>query len=429
MLPPHSLAMLWIWGRLNSTQLHMSLERFAELGQLAVNARWLILLACSTWPRSVCAQVPDDAPPLAHAAQAVNCRTSTGAALCATPSSPPTSRPVIELRVVGRERALDALREALSENRLGNAELQWSYTNRFAPQELLSLVPAAKVRLHCWIDLTDPVTAQLYFVAPAHDRFMLRDFALANRLGSFELESLAQIVELSVQALLTDAAAGMSRREAVEILSPERKRKPTLALTHAANAPKRTLAPLAREDLRFGVTATYSFTQFSRELFLQHGPGVTLSLHRTSSSARSEFGLVLAYYLPSRLYNNVAGAELDRTELGLEASRQWPLFGSTKHFLGPELQTGLGVLSVRSLPGNLTGAYSMNKNARELEGYLGVGIRLTSQFTPHLGSALLVGARLQPVPVRYAYVVDGATEQLTEGRHVRFGVSLGLLVD
>ena len=329
---------------------------------------------------------------------------------------------------MGRERALAALRDALSENRLGNAELQWSYTNRFAPEQLLSLVPAAKVRLHCWIDLTDPVTAHLYFVAPAHDRFMLRDFALANRLGSFELESLAQIVELSVQALLTDAAAGMSRREAVEILSPERERKPKLAQTDAANAPNRT-APIASEKLRFGVTATYSITQFSRELFLQHGPGVTLSLHRTSSSARSEFGVALAYYLPSRLYNNVAGAEFDRTELGLEATRQWPLFGSTKHFLGPQLQTGLGILSVRSLPGNLTGAYSMNKNARELESYLGVGMRLTSQFTPHLGSTLQVGARLQPVPVRFAYVVDGATEQLTEGRHVRFGVSLGLLVD
>jgi hypothetical protein len=334
---------------------------------------------------------------------------------------PVVEQPVVEIRVVGSNASLESLRQILGTNRLGKAELRWFQTAAFAPQQILSLLPPAKVKIHCWVDLTDPTTARLYFVAPMHDRFMLRDLDLKNRFGSFEHESLAQIIELSVAVLLNDAEAGMSRSEARAVLQQSGE--------HPAK-PKEPIVLPNENPTTFGiaVAARYGIAQYSQEIPVQHGPGFGLYFERRAPRSRQQFGLSMQYALPQRIKNDTAGADVDRIDLSLNITDFFGLGAAHRQFIGPSLALGLGFVGARPIAGNLPGTYDLARSEHALEGYLGLGIAWASDLGKRLTSELKLSFLVVPKPVYHEFLVDESHEKLTEGRHLRFGANLALFV-
>lgn len=377
-------------------------------GARCVVASVAVLGVCTAWQRAVWAEVGPS---------------SSGGDVSSAESA---QAPVVEVRVVGSEDSVVQLRNVLGNRTFGGSPLFWSRVDHFAPQQLLDLVPLSRVKIRCWIDLTDPETAKLYFVAPKHDRFMVRELELMQRFGSFEAESIAQIVELSAQALLRDAEAGMSRREVTDALavhSPSGR-----AAERPAEAAPPAQAP-ARGGVGFGVRPTYGIAQYSRKIPLQQGPGIGLYLFVLHALRRDQLEASVSYALPSRVQHPIANAELDRLELRIGALSAWPLERSRRFFLGPEFNLVLGSVGARALAGDAGGTYQLERSKRDLEYGAGIGARLSSRWTPQLGMDVSLGLQYVPAPVRHEILVDASPQELTMGQKIRLGLTLGLRIE
>lgn len=338
----------------------------------------------------------------------------------APPTVSSTERPIVEIRVIGGGDTFEALRNTLGAHRLGKANLRWFESNTFAPQQILGLLPLAKVKIHCFIDLTDPLQARLYFVAPMHDRFMLREFDLPKHVGSFELESLAQIIEISVDVLLNDAEAGMSRREAQAVLAPSHEAQQVMSPppSNAQNAVTYELA----------VAAHYALSTYSHAIPVVHGPGLGLYLERSTPETQRRLGLSMRYALPHRVKSETAGVDIDRIELGLELGQLFALSRSHRTFLGPSLQGGLGWVGSTPIVGARPGTYTLERSRHTIEGYVGLKLIGAVHLAKRLSTELSLGVTLVPKPVAHDFLVDGVRVPQNEGKLVRFGLELSLFV-
>lgn len=343
-----------------------------------------------------------------------------------TRSAVSSTTPLVELRVVGTEESFLSLRQALGEQRLGKADLRWSLVERFAPLQILSLSSRDKVIVHCWIDLSDPELAHLYFAAPKHDRFMMRDFELEHRFGTLELTSLVQIVETAVAVLLTDADAGMSRRE-VEAVLTHPGSPPVRAATPPPSTAISSQSPTATVRYGWLADAGYAFRQYSREIALLHGPTMTLGLERVRDNTRQWLQISAGYAFPSRVSGTTASADIQRTTLAVSTAYLWGFPQMPSQAIGPRATVGIGYVRAAAISGDLPGVYDLELQQLSTEPYVGLG----TDFMVTLGLHGAVIARLdfEAVlrPVRHVIWVNGDEAALSEGRHFRVGTSLGLL--
>jgi hypothetical protein len=343
----------------------------------------------------------------------------------ATPTA--TTAALVELRVVGTEDSFHALKGVLGDRQLGGTRLHWSRVERFAPQQILSLFSREKVVVHCWIDLSDPAQAHLYFVAPKHDRFMMRDFDLEHRFGTLELASLAQIVETSIDVLLSDTAAGMSRREIEATLGRTATQPPAPAAARVSPPRAPSLPP---PHARYGwlADATYAFRQYSSELALLHGPTLDVGVERRHLDARQWLQISAGFAFPARVSGRTASAEVRRYSLSASLSHLWTFPQAPSQSLGPRATVGFGYVGATPRSGNMPGTYDLNSPARDLEPYLGLGADFLVGLGVHTALIARFDAEAVLRPVRHAILVNGSEETLTEGRRLRLGASLGLQV-
>lgn len=331
--------------------------------------------------------------------------------------------PRIEIHVVGSRATSEALERLLGTEVRGRARIVWSSLSTFDRQQILARLPAGGARIHCWIDLTEHGLAHLYFVAPTLDRFMMRDLAI-EQLGSFEFESLAQIIETSLDALLTDEQAGISRQQAQSILNPP---------TSAPQVPKAKgrQAVVRSSDLprvRFAVAGHYEATRYSSATKLQHGPGISLGIERLSASALQTIALSSSFHLPRRVRNETASMSLGYASLSLELAQLWALGAARQHHLGPSV--GLGIAEVQATPfaGELPGSYALLPRARTLEYHLSSGLSWRIALQQWLSLQLALKFRLVPKPLRHEFLVDGHSQVITEGLYFRPVLELAVFV-
>ena len=124
----------------------------------------------------------------------------------------------VEITVVGKPGEFRWVRTLVGVNRPGLATASWSHTERFDARELFA-TPARDGVLACWLDLSDPKRGRFYFVAPSGQRFLLRDVALSGRETEVDRASLAEVLELSVAALLENERMGLTRAETENLLA------------------------------------------------------------------------------------------------------------------------------------------------------------------------------------------------------------------
>jgi hypothetical protein len=294
----------------------------------------------------------------------------------------------------------------------------------FARQHILDLVPLSQVLIHCWIDLSDHELARLYFVAPAHDRFMVRELELGASLGEVELESLAQVIEMSLQVLLTNNDAGLSRSEARELLLKEQ----------GERASARSVEPTEKRDerraehpssVRLRAAVHYRAVSLASDVLL-HGPGGSFVLEHTRELSLDEWSATIAYAWPTRVEHPMAVVSLDRLELGASGARLWSLGRQTPWRIGPRFGTFVGATRATPEPGDSEGTYDLTRRSLRFELAVVPEVVLRLDLSRHCAAKVGLSLVIVPKPVRYELTVDGRPERIIQERHVRPGLEFAL---
>lgn len=139
-----------------------------------------------------------------------------------------SSRAVIVM--IGEVGESDELADVLAELMEKSFDPHFVREESFHPEVFLA-ENERDARVWVFITLHDPGHARLYFRGPHGERFLLRELELRRGLDEVGRESIAQVVETSVGALI-NTGVGISREEA----------KAALAREHGADAPR----PVAR---------------------------------------------------------------------------------------------------------------------------------------------------------------------------------------
>ena len=152
---------------------------------------------------------------------------TTPPAVPATDSRASRRPEAVDITLVGSADAYAGLRARVGDRLPLGVPLLWNRIDRFNPlTELLRGPPPPNPTstLRCWIDLADLNRATLYFADQRGERFLVRELPLSGRFDEVDQQSVAQVMELSVSALIENAEIGFSRAQAREIL--ERAQQP-----------------------------------------------------------------------------------------------------------------------------------------------------------------------------------------------------------
>ena len=177
---------------------------------------------------------------------------------------------LVEMTVVGPVADYERLIAPIGARTPSGVPLLWNRIDRFNPlAELLRADPPLSwVALRCWIDLSDLRRVRLYFASRGGERFLVRELALSGRLDEVDQQSLAQVLEISIAALIENQDSGLTRAEAREVL----------ARSQPEPEPPPLVQPALARRWRLAAAASYGIAAVAASMPMGQGPGVTLSL-------------------------------------------------------------------------------------------------------------------------------------------------------
>ena len=136
----------------------------------------------------------------------------------AEPTPASAAAAAVDVTVVGTPDDEEHVR-GLAVSRALGGRVRWLRVDAFEPASVLADVAAAgDAAVRVWIDMTDPRRARLTF-ATRSERFLIRDVELSGRFDEVDRAALAEVLELSVGALMDNERAGLSRDEAQALLA------------------------------------------------------------------------------------------------------------------------------------------------------------------------------------------------------------------
>jgi hypothetical protein len=341
--------------------------------------------------------------------------------------------PSVEIAVVGTAADLRWVRTLFGASGLAGATPTWVRVPRFEPLDVLrEHRPPERRSVRCWVDLSSPGRARLFFAAGSGERFLVRVIALSPRVDEMDQQALAEVLERSVTALLDDEQAGMDRAQAQALL--ESRWQPERPAPVARVTVKRSRSTAARTS-HVDVAAFYAGQALSlarpggNAVALVHGPG--LSLGGSIGSTQRRWGLWAGAQLqfPHRELADDVGLDFRTiaTRAGLEL-RQTIGGGAVSHLL-VRIGTGFDLVHLTPLPGAtdqslaLTGARW--STSLVLTAAVGVGL----QVGERLRLAVTVFADVLPTTVHYDLAVEGQATPVFSPARVRPGVALQLAAD
>ena len=357
----------------------------------------------------------------------------------AAPASP---RPAteVEITVVGKPGDLRWARSLVDPNRPGMADAHWTRTERFDVRELFESAAGSRANvLGCWLDLTSPGRGRLYFAAPSGQRFLLRDVELSGHLTEVDRAALAEVLELSVAALLENERAGLTRAEAESVLAdrqaveqaagpPVAHPAPTSALVPAAGP---TAAPRSATSSVYGMSVLFAEQALAQDFPLAERLGVEASLGRRVRSGWLA-GVMAGEHQFSVLAQNAdIGVQLSSWLVcaALEAGRLREPPGESARFWWRAwfVRLGAGVDFTRVAPGLGTQASAELAPVHWSSGLV---------LRPALGTSWALGRRLAldvqlfadlfPTAVHYDVKINGSVQTAFSPWRARPALALGL---
>jgi hypothetical protein len=336
----------------------------------------------------------------------------------------PEVRDKVEVVVVGTDEELELLRSVIGPRDFAGVEARWFRADRLDRDALLSpREPASDVAVRCFVGI-GPGRANLYFANRTAERFLVREVSLPNALDPAGREAVGQVLSLSVQALVADAQAGLTRTETERLLGGGPQDPPPPAETKPA---ERAPRPVRTTTSSLGAAPFYAVKIYSTEVPVVHGPGLRVSW--VTAWARSERSIsgTFGYELPRRYNVDDVGLSWETASFRggfelLEGSSGLPLvFGG---------RAGLGVDLIRFAPKQgATGQKIALTPARSaavpvFSAAAVAALPITSRLT--FGLDLILDVH----PVRFAYSVTRptGTSEVLEPYRVRPGAALHLAI-
>ncbi|WP_437799857.1 hypothetical protein [Sorangium sp. So ce693] len=349
------------------------------------------------------------------------------------PASASPGAPLVEIVLTGPAPNLGVIRAALESQALSAFTLRFRVAPTFDAAALFAARASSGVALSCWIDVSDPRRAALYFTDPVADRFLVRSIELSGRFDELDRESVAQVVELSLRSLRGGARASLDRDQARALVlrqaAPAGQAAPSVgALDPAApsgGAPDHA-APALRGALELG--AFYGVTVHSAEIGWTHGPGVRVALGGSSGQQRLALDARFQYQFERRYEEPRIGLDLRTIALRADASWLYALTpGAAPLELGARLGAGLDHVEAAPRPGSagapsFVPARASASNALVL--VAGAVAKLPLSRDVRLFTELFV--ELDPARVRYDLALEQGTETVLARYRFRPGALLGV---
>jgi hypothetical protein len=341
-------------------------------------------------------------------------------ALAQEPARAASAQGVIDIVVVGADDDVRALESALGPGEFGGNDARFRRGERLELERLLH-TGAADALVRCYVDLSRPGRADLYFADRTAERFLVRQVALPDGLDELGRETLGQVLTLSVFALLENDADTLSRDETRALLA-EKPAAPSVSPVPEPEAPAET-SPSGS----VGLEPFYALRAFAGGALVSHGPGLDIGWLAGSEHATNAVWLGAAYELKRSYRDESAGMTWSALTLRGSFEHLEPVSGAL--LLGA--RGGAGVDWTSFVPESGTG--DDNVTLRDA--------RVTTSFLVHLGvsaklalgtrfhASFLVFADFYPTRARYAIErSNGEAHDVLEPFRVRPGVALGLLL-
>ncbi|WP_437319006.1 hypothetical protein [Sorangium sp. So ce385] len=342
----------------------------------------------------------------------------------AEPGAPVSGAPVVEIVLTGAADHLGAIRTALESQALSAFAVRFRIAPRFDAAALFATRASSGVTLSCWIDVSDPRRAALYFTDPVADRFLVRSIELSGRFDELDRESVAQVVELSLRSLRVDARASLDREQARALILRQTAPPEVPAETPAAAAAPAPAPP--RRALELGLF--YGVTTHSAEVGLTHGPGVRVALgggwgrHRVALDARFQYQFERRYEEPR------IGLDLRTIALRADVCWLYPVAtGVMPIELGVRLGAGVDHVDAAPRPGSAGASGYVPAEASASNAFVlvaGPVAKLPLSRDLRVFTELFV--ELDPARVRYDLSLAQGTETVLARYRLRPGVIFGV---
>jgi len=259
----------------------------------------------------------------------------------------------VEITVVGGASEFRWARSLVGAGSPGMASARWMRTEHFDVSDIFDV--AAITRAHvlaCWLDFSEPKRGRLYFVAPSGQHFLLREVELSGRQTEVDRASLAEVLELSVAALMENERSGLTRSEAETLLadrtSAETARRRTAAKPESspAVASAASRAPPESRSL-LGLGVLFAAQVLSADLPLGQRVGIMVPAGRYLGSAWVSGFVSGEYQFAITTENSDIGMRLQTLAplLGVEAGhlRPRPAEGAQFWWCSAFVRLGAGV--------------------------------------------------------------------------------------
>lgn len=351
----------------------------------------------------------------------------SGSADSTNPPNRP-GRPATEISVIGSPANLDWVRALVHPDGSGAAALRWSRVDHFDSHDVLGSTTGVGGAVRCWIDLTDPRRARIYFAARSGQRFLIRDLELSGGFDELDRATLAEVLDLSLAALGEDQRAGLSRAETETLLARRNAalaadRRPPPAATISSTAP--TTPP----DSGPRVGLFYAGQAFSTGLPVVQGPGLLLAWPfggGTSGGSRPRRRLAawlsVQYQLPADDQASLVGLRLQAVAPRAGVAIGWP------HGLEARLGIGAELSHLTPLGGTAGNAIALSTPRWSADPLVTAAVGASVPLTRRVEIEVLVFADYLPTAVDYQLAVAGQSNTVVSSFRLRPGIALELSV-
>jgi len=327
------------------------------------------------------------------------------AATAETLSEPPPSKSgTVHIFVVGA--TAESVRPLVDAFSRRDSNLNLTHVPVFNSADVM-LAGDPGVAARVWIEVSPAGQARITIADERAQRFLAREAALPTWPDEVARETVAQMVESSVTALLENQRLGMSRAEANSVLAARDQRP----------------AQPARAQHWQSVGVFYQAQWFSPQIALAQGPGLLWQIALATRAGDLGLGASAQYALPQDEVSADVGTELQTVALRLGAGLRGPL--GAKIRLGGWLGGGVDAVHVKPRQGQL-GVATLTKARWTAVTVLRAELRATYLLGKRLGLSLASSLEWDPVKRHYDVSgLDGKTA-LVDPYTVRPGLSLGL---
>ena len=399
------------------------------------------------------------------AALAMAAPTAAGTAEAQLPSkvqAPISPANSVEIVVVGTAADLQRIRTLVQPRQPGGWVPTWTRVGSFDPFEMLQTKGPrpSGVALRCWVDISERKRARLYFAARSGQQFLVRDVEISGTFDELDRESLSQVLELSVTALLENERAGLTRAQTEALLSsrqpegarasnvtphasvvapplststPARPGAPPLQplppppVSVAANAePRATLqrqasAPQAPWRSTLGIW--YGAQLQGGGLPMAHGPGVSLTHGKTQGRVVIGGWASGQYQVPEQQAGVAVGIRLQTIALRAGPELLWTNPG---YRLCGRLGIGSDLVRVEPQLGSADQSVTLNPPQWTQSLVFRAVAGVQRAVGAHILLGLLASVDLQPTAVHFDLRASGTVAEVFSPWHVRPGLALEL---